>query len=148
MTWHQREIQLTRRAYGVHLVTQEVIDHLPELAHVATGLLHLHLLHTSAALGLNEAVEPEVRADIENFLDALAPEDSRRYTHSYEGPDDMPAHIKSLLVGPGLTLPIRYGTLALGTWQGIYLCEFRRRAGARRLVATIHGQSRMDAEKE
>lgn len=148
MAWYQREIQLTSRDYGVHVVTQEIVDHLPELTDVMTGLLHLHLLHTSAALGLNEAVEPEVRADIEHFLDELAPEDNRRYTHNYEGPDDMPAHIKSLLIGPSLTLPIRRGQLWLGTWQGIYLCEFRRRAAARRLVATIHGQSSVDAEKE
>src|SRR5690606_9533765 len=119
MAWIQREIQLAHRPYGIHLITQEIVDQLPELAQITAGLVHLHLLHTSAALGLNEAVEPEVRADIQSFLDRLAPEEAGRYTHSYEGPDDMPAHIKSLLIGPTLTLPIRRGHLALGTWQGI-----------------------------
>ena len=100
------------------------------------------LMHTSAALALNEGVEPEVRGDLARFLDQLAPEGPSLYAHNYEGPDDMPAHIKSVLVGAQLTLPVTAGAVNLGTWQGLYLCEFRARGGLRRLLGTLNGTSR------
>ena len=112
---------------------------LPDLAGVRAGLLHLHLLHTSAGLALNENASADVRADLETWLERAVPEDAA-WRHTLEGSDDMPAHVKSVLTGPSLTLPIADGGLALGTWQGIYLCEFRDRGGARRLIATISGE--------
>ena len=139
--WAQREITLEPRPRGIHLVTREVERGLPELAGIAIGLLHLHLLHTSAALALNENASPDVRADLASWFDRAVPEDAGLWRHTLEGPDDMPAHVKSVLAGPSLTLPIADGRLALGTWQGIYLCEFRDRGGPRTLVATIHGEA-------
>lgn len=139
--WIQKEIRLQPQSRGFHLITSEVTEQLPELSDVQTGLLNLLLLHTSAGLTLNECVEPEVRSDLNRFFDQLAPEGAGLYRHSYEGPDDMPAHIKSVLTGVSVTLPIQDGRLRLGTWQGLYLCEFRNRGGARRIVATIHGTS-------
>ena len=112
---------------------------MPELTGVRTGLLHLLLMHTSAALALNENASPQVRADLETWLDRAVREDAGYWTHTLEGSDDMPAHVKSVLTGPSLTLPVSGGALALGTWQGIYLCEFRDRGGARRLTATLQG---------
>jgi secondary thiamine-phosphate synthase enzyme len=137
--WLQRRIELEPRPRGVHLVTREVLAALPELARVRTGLLHLLLQHTSASLALNEDASPEVRRDLESWLDAAVPEQSRLWTHTLEGSDDMPAHVKAVLVGPSLTLPIAAGGLALGTWQGIYLCEHRNHGGPRTLVATASG---------
>lgn len=103
------------------------------------GLLHLHLLHTSAGLALNENASSDVRADLERWLDRAVPDGAGYFRHTLEGPDDMPAHVKSVLTGQSLTLPIRDGALAVGTWQGIYLCEFRNRGGRRRVLATLHG---------
>lgn len=142
LIWLQKEFVLPARPRGVHLVTSELIGAVPEIITVERGLIHLLLLHTSAALALNERVEPEVRHDLEVFLDGLAPDDSRLYQHSYEGPDDMPAHIKSVLVGPQLTIAVMNGALKLGTWQGLYLCEFRNHGGPRRVFATLNGLSR------
>ena len=141
MAWFQREVQLTPRPQGIHLLTHDLTEQLPELSGIGVGLAHCFLLHTSAALALNEGVEPEVRADLAAFLHALVPADAP-YRHSDEGPDDMPAHIKSVLVGHSLTVPISGGHLALGVWQGIYLCEFRRSAPGRRLLITLHGEVR------
>lgn len=140
--WVQKEITLPAYRRGVHLITDELVAAMPELERVGHGLIHAILLHTSAALALNERVEPEVRQDLERFLDKLAPDDSRLYHHSYEGPDDMPAHIKSVLVGSELTMPVINGTLRLGTWQGLYLCEFRNRGGPRRMFVTLNGMPR------
>jgi secondary thiamine-phosphate synthase enzyme len=139
--WHQREITLDARPRGFHLVTREVIAALPELGDVRAGLLHLHILHTSASLTLNENASPDVRRDFEAYFNEAVPEDARYWTHTSEGPDDMPAHIKASVLGPSLTLPVARGRLALGTWQGIYLCEHRNRGGARSLVATLHGDA-------
>jgi len=138
--WLQREIQLEARPRGFHLVTREIASALPELAELRVGLLHLHILHTSAALTLNENASPDVRRDFARWFDRAVPEDAPYWTHTLEGPDDMPAHVKASLLGPSLTLPIAQGRLALGTWQGIYLCEHRDRGGARRLVATAFGE--------
>jgi secondary thiamine-phosphate synthase enzyme len=139
--WAQHEITLDPRPRGFHLVTREVLGELPELADVAVGLLHLLICHTSASLALNENASPDVRRDFETWFNQTVPEDAGYWTHTLEGADDMPAHIKASLLGPSLTLPISRGRLALGTWQGIYLCEHRDRGGQRRLVATISGES-------
>lgn len=142
LIWLQKELVLPARPRGVHLVTSELVSAVPELITVTHGLMHLLLLHTSAALALNERVEPEVRRDLEDFLDGLAPDDRRLYQHSHEGPDDMPAHIKSVLIGPQLTIPVLDGALKLGTWQGLYLFEFRDQGGPRRVFVTLNGQTR------
>jgi secondary thiamine-phosphate synthase enzyme len=140
--WLQREITLRPPGRGFHLVTREVQDALPELPDVAIGLLHLFIQHTSASLTLNENASPDVRRDFESFFDAVVPEDAPYWTHTSEGPDDMPAHIKASLLGSALTLPVSDGRLALGTWQGVYLCEHRDRGGPRRLLATLWGELR------
>ncbi len=137
--WTQREIVLRPRERGFHLVTREVLDELPELRDVRVGLLHLLIRHTSASLTLNENASPDVRRDFETWFGDAVPEGYEGWTHTLEGPDDMPAHIKASLLGPSLTLPINGGRLMLGTWQGIYLCEHRDHGGARSLVATIQG---------
>lgn len=138
--WIQREITLDPRPRGFHLVTRELAQALPELAELETGLLHLLIQHTSASLALNENASPDVRRDFEAWANEFVPERARYWTHTTEGADDMPAHIKASLFGPSLTLPIAQGRLALGTWQGIYLCEHRDRGGARSIVATAWGE--------
>jgi secondary thiamine-phosphate synthase enzyme len=142
--WLQREITLEPRPRGFHLVTREVERALPELSELEVGLCHLFICHTSASLTINENASPDVRRDFATWFDAAVPEDFRRWTHTLEGPDDMPAHIKASLLGPSLSMPVARGRLALGTWQGIYLCEHRDRGGARSLVATLNGQSRRE----
>ncbi len=139
--WTQREITLDPRPRGFHLITGEVMRALPELESVAVGLLHLLIRHTSASLTLNENASPDVRRDFETWFSQAVPGRAPYWTHTLEGPDDMPAHIKSSLLGPSLTIPVSGGRLALGTWQGIYLCEHRDRGGERSLVATIWGES-------
>jgi secondary thiamine-phosphate synthase enzyme len=138
--WLQREIRLEARPRGFHLVTREVVSALPELAELRVGLLHLHILHTSASLTLNENASPDVRRDFASWFDRAVPEDAPYWTHTLEGPDDMPAHVKSSLLGASLMLSIARGRLALGTWQGIYLCEHRDAGDPRRLVATAWGE--------
>jgi secondary thiamine-phosphate synthase enzyme len=141
--WLQREITLRPRPRGFHLVTGEIEDAVPELRDVAVGLAHLFIRHTSASLTLNENASPDVRRDFESWFDAAVPEDASYWTHTVEGPDDMPAHIKASLLGPALSLPVSGGRLALGTWQGVYLCEHRDRGGPRSLLVTVLGdQSR------
>jgi secondary thiamine-phosphate synthase enzyme len=137
--WTQRELTLEPRPRGFHLITREVVEQVPELRDLRVGLLHVHILHTSASLTLNENASPDVRRDFETWVDHAVPEDFA-WTHTLEGSDDMPAHIKASLMGPSLTLPVSNGRLALGTWQGIYLCEHRDRGGARSLVATLWGE--------
>ena len=139
--WIQREIVLAPRERGCHLVTGEVLAALPELERLGVGLCHLLLQHTSASLTLNENASPEVRRDLRSWLDAAVPE-SFPWLHTLEGPDDMPAHVKATITGPALTLPVGAGRLALGTWQGIYLCEHRDRGGERTLLATLWGEPR------
>jgi secondary thiamine-phosphate synthase enzyme len=137
--WFSRDVRLAPRARGFHLVTAEVLDAVPEIADLRAGLLHVHIAHTSASLTLNENASPDVRRDFETWVNAAVPEDFA-WTHTLEGPDDMPAHIKAALMGPSLTLPVRDGHLALGTWQGVYLCEHRDRGGARTLTLTLTGE--------
>jgi len=138
--WIQREITLEPRPRGFHLVTREVAGALPELDDVSVGLLHLLIQHTSASLALNENASPDVRRDFETYFNQIVPEDAPYWTHTLEGSDDMPAHIKASLLGPSLALPVARGRLALGTWQGIYLCEHRDRGGSRSIVATLNGE--------
>jgi len=138
--WIQREIELDPLPRGFHLITREVVQALPELAELEVGLLHLLIEHTSASLALNENASPDVRRDFETWSDVAVPEDARYWTHTLEGADDMPAHIKAALFGPSLTLPVSSGRLRLGTWQGIYLCEHRDRGGPRSIVATAWGE--------
>ena len=137
--WLQRDISLTARPRGFHLVTDEVVDALPELRDLRVGLCHLLLQHTSASLTLNENASPDVRRDFRAWFDQAVPEDFG-WTHTLEGADDMPAHVKASLLGPSLSLPVRDGRLALGTWQGVYLCEHRDRGGSRSLLATLWGE--------
>ncbi len=139
MPWVQREITLRSRPRGVHLVTNEIVAALPELRELQVGLAHIFIRHTSASLTLNENASPDVRHDFESWFDAAVPEDFA-WTHTLEGRDDMPAHIKAALMGSSLSLPISRGRLALGTWQGIYLCEHRDHGGARSLLATLSGE--------
>jgi secondary thiamine-phosphate synthase enzyme len=138
--WVQREIRLEPRPRGFHLVTRDVLGELPELGSVDVGLLHLLIRHTSASLALNENASPDVRRDFESWFSQAVPERAPYWTHTFEGPDDMPSHVKAALLGPSLTLPISRGRLALGTWQGIYLCEHRDRGGSRSLTATMWGE--------
>jgi secondary thiamine-phosphate synthase enzyme len=141
--WLQREITLQPRPRGFHLVTGEVERALPELDELQVGICHVFIRHTSASLTLNENASPDVRRDFSRWFDEAVPE-RFDWEHSLEGPDDMPAHIKASLLGPSLSLPVSDGHLALGTWQGIYLCEHRDHGGARSLLATLSGQSRRE----
>jgi secondary thiamine-phosphate synthase enzyme len=138
--WLRSEIRLAARPRGFHLITREVLAGLAGLERIEVGLLHLLIVHTSASLALNENASPEVRRDFETWFNAAVPERATFWTHTLEGPDDMPAHVKAALLGPALTLPVSRGRLALGTWQGIYLCEHRDHGGARSLVATAWGK--------
>ncbi|MCK9606915.1 MAG: secondary thiamine-phosphate synthase enzyme YjbQ [Methylomonas sp.] len=138
--WIQKEIRLKPRSRGFHLVTDEVVGQLPELANINLGLLHVFIKHTSASLTLNENADPTVRADFESFFNRAVPEDQPYYRHRDEGSDDMPAHLKSSLLGCSLSLPINNGRLNVGIWQGIYLCEHRNHGGSRSLVLTLHGE--------
>lgn len=137
--WIQRELTLRPQPRGFHLVTGEIAGALPELHELDAGLCHLFIRHTSASLALNENASPEVRRDFRAWFDAAVPEEFS-WTHTLEGADDMPAHVKAALTGSSLTLPVSGGRLALGPWQGIYLCEHRDRGGARSLLATLHGE--------
>ena len=138
--WIQREVTLRPRPRGFHLVTDEIESALPELRSLQVGLAHLFIRHTSASLTLNENASPDVRRDFEAYFNEAVPEDEPYWTHTMEGPDDMPAHIKASLLGPSLTLPVSRGRFALGTWQGVYLCEHRDRGGARSVVVTLVGE--------
>jgi secondary thiamine-phosphate synthase enzyme len=140
MPWLQRQIALSARSRGCHLITREVVAALPELQNFKIGLLQAFIQHTSASLTLNENADGDVRRDLEMSLNQLVPEDLP-YVHTLEGPDDMPAHVKAALLGSSVTIPISGGKLALGTWQGIYLCEHRNHGGSRRLVLTVWGET-------
>lgn len=140
MIWRQQRLSLRPRPRGFHLVTDEVVSAIDALDGVAVGMLSLMILHTSASLALSENASPDVRRDFETWFNAAVPESFAGWTHTLEGPDDMPAHIKAALLGPTLTLPLSDGRPVLGTWQGIYLCEHRDHGGSRALVATVWGQ--------
>jgi secondary thiamine-phosphate synthase enzyme len=138
--WLHREIRVGPLTRGFHLITHAVVEALPELAGVRTGLLHVFIRHTSASLAINENADPDVAADLESALNDVAPEDFP-YTHTVEGPDDMPAHVKSVLIGSSVSIPVHQGKLCLGTWQGIFLAEHRDHATPRNLVLTLQGES-------
>jgi len=138
--WLQKPIRLQATSRGFHLVSDEILEALPEISTIKVGLLHLFLQHTSASLSINENADSSVRRDMEAHFNQLAPEDAPYFEHTYEGSDDMPAHIKSALLGCEVSLPVAQGRLQLGTWQGIYLGEHRNSASARTLIATLAGE--------
>lgn len=138
--WFQQTLTLKSRPRGFHLITDEIVSQLPALSQVQTGLLHLLLQHTSASLTLNENCDPSVHRDMERYFQTAVP-DNGHYEHDDEGPDDMPAHIKSSTLGVSLILPVKQGRLLLGTWQGIWLGEHRNHGGSRRIVATLQGET-------
>ena len=140
MKWYQKEIKLAPLPRGFHLVTNEVISQIPEMANIKIGMAHLLLKHTSASLTLNENFDPDVREDMENFFNRTVKENEQFYMHTSEGADDMPAHIKSSMLGTSLSIPITNGKFNLGTWQGIYLCEHRNHGGSRKLLITLQGE--------
>jgi secondary thiamine-phosphate synthase enzyme len=140
MTWLQKSIKLRAKPRGFHLVSDEILEALPELSTINVGILHLFLQHTSASLSINENADSSVRRDMESHFNQLAPEGAPYFEHTFEGSDDMPAHIKSGLLGCEISLPIGQGRLQLGTWQGVYLGEHRNSASARTLIATLQGE--------
>ena len=140
MNWFQKTIQLSARPRGFHLVTSEIVREVPEIERLRVGIAHLFIQHTSASLSINENADPSVRSDMEAHFNEMVPENAPYYRHTMEGPDDMPAHIKASLLGSGLTVPISHGRLALGVWQGLYLCEHRDHGGQRRIVVTLWGE--------
>ena len=140
MTSIQKEISVSPKSRGFHLITDEIINNLPEISDINAGIVHIFIKHTSASLTLNENFDPDVRTDLEAHFNRIVPENSSSYLHSAEGTDDMPAHIKSAIIGSSLMIPITNGKLNLGTWQGIYLCEHRNRGGNRNIVITISGE--------
>jgi len=137
--WHQKEIRLKPRNRGFHLITDEVLSHIPELGSINVGLLNIFMKHTSASLTINENADPDVRKDFESYFNHAVPEDEPYYAHMDEGSDDMPAHLKSSILGSSINIPISKGHLNVGIWQGIYLCEHRNHGGSRTLVVTING---------
>lgn len=139
--WIQRELTLDARPRGFHLVTREVEQAVPELAEIAVGIVIVFIQHTSASLTLNENASPAVRRDFEAWANEAVPESAAYWAHALEGSDDMPAHVKASLFGPSLTIPVRDGELALGTWQGIYLCEHRNHGGPRKVTVTAFGDA-------
>lgn len=140
MNCFQKEILLSQRARGFHLITDEIVRQVPEIGEFEIGLAHIFIKHTSASLALNESYDPEVRVDMESHFNRMVPENAPYFVHTYEGPDDMPAHIKAALLGSSVSIPISGGQFNLGTWQGIYLCEHRNRGRQRRLVVTLSGR--------
>jgi secondary thiamine-phosphate synthase enzyme len=140
MKIYQQTLQLTQRKRGFHIITPEVVNALPQISEIKTGICQVFIQHTSASLSINENADPTVRKDFEMYFNKAVPEDDPDYLHDYEGSDDMPAHLKASMLGSSVTIPIHNGRLALGTWQGVYLCEHRNRGGERRLVVTAWGE--------
>lgn len=138
--WIQREIHLKPKARGFHLITEELLGELPELRNFRIGMMNVFVMHTSASLTINENADPTVRQDFESYFNHAVPEDQPWYRHHDEGPDDLPAHLKSSLLGNSLNIPIADGQPRLGSWQGIYLCEHRNHGGNRSIVVTIQGE--------
>jgi secondary thiamine-phosphate synthase enzyme len=141
IVWIQKQVSLRARPRGFHIVTSEITDAVPELADVAVGIATVFMQHTSASLALNENASPDVRRDFATWFDDAVPDGWPEFAHTLEGPDDMPAHIKSSLLGASLTIPVSRGRLALGTWQGIYLCEHRDHGGPRSVIVTAFGEA-------
>ena len=140
MPWYQKSFRLPAFRRGFHLITDQIEANTPELKELNIGLAHIFIHHTSAGLTLNENADPTVRVDFESHFNQLAPENAPYYRHNYEGPDDMPAHIKASLLGSSVTIPITRGRLNLGTWQGVYLCEHRNHASGRHITVTLYGE--------
>jgi secondary thiamine-phosphate synthase enzyme len=140
MEFFQKELQLRSYQRGFHLITETILEAIPEMGHIKTGMLHVFIKHTSASLTINENADPTVRLDFESHMNKMVPENAPYYVHNYEGPDDMPAHIKASLMGASVQVPITNGRLNMGIWQGIYLCEHRNHASGRKLVITAYGQ--------
>lgn len=138
--WFQQQITLSAKSRGFHIITNEILDEIPEINQIRKGLAHIFIQHTSASLTINENADPSVRRDFATHFKRMVPEDTSLYEHTLEGPDDMTSHIKSSLLGSSLSIPISGGKLNLGTWQGVYLCEHRNRGGRRKLVVTLHGE--------
>jgi len=136
----QKHITLPAKPRGFHLITDEIISHLPELSDISTGIAHVFIQHTSAGLTINENADPSVRRDFETHFNRMVPEDSSMFEHTLEGSDDMTSHIKSSILGHSVSVPVTNGKFNLGTWQGIYLCEHRNRGGKRHLVVTVIGE--------
>ena len=147
MEWIQKEFSIKAKSRGFHLITREVLEQLTELREIETGILNLFIQHTSASLTINENADPDVRGDMERHFNHSVPENAPYYEHTLEGADDMPAHIKASILGSSLSIPVGQGSLRLGTWQGIYLCEHRNHGGARRLVATLYGERKPGASR-
>lgn len=139
--WFQKHVYLQPKSEGFHLITDEILDQLPELNSVSFGVAHMFIRHTSASLSINENADPTVRQDLKAHLDKMVPDNAPYYKHTYEGPDDMPAHIKTSLLGNSISIPIEKSRLALGTWQGIYLGEHRKHGGTREIIVTINGEA-------
>ena len=139
--WIQKEILLSAKSRGFHLVTDEILENIPEIKTIKKGILHIFIKHTSASLTINENADSSVRTDFESHFNHLVPENQPYYIHTMEGPDDMPAHLKSSLLGSSVNIPITGGKLNLGTWQGIYLCEHRDQGNSRKLIITIYGDN-------
>jgi len=140
LSWIQKEIHLSRKSRGFHLVTNEILSQLPELADFTVGIAHIFICHTSASLTLNENVDPDVRVDFESHFNKYVPENAPYYVHRLEGPDDMPAHIKASLMGSSVSVPVKDGQFNVGIWQGVYLCEHRNRGESRKIIVTINGE--------
>lgn len=140
--WIQKQIKISSKKRGFHLITPEIRQGLTEIGAIKCGLLHLFIQHTSASLAINENADPDVRMDMEAYFSKTVPENEPYYKHKLEGSDDMPAHLKNIMIGCQLTVPVGSGRLLLGTWQGIYLCEHRDNAGARNIIATMTGELR------
>ena len=138
--WIQKEISLNPKQRGFHLIADEMLKHLPEVQEIEVGTMQVFIKHTSASLTINEDADPSVRDDFESHFNQMVPENAPYYQHTFEGPDDMPAHLKSSILGSSVNIPLTNGKLNLGTWQGIYLCEHRNRGGSRKLVVTIQGK--------
>ena len=140
--WIQKNITIEKKQKGFHLITNQLVNQIPEINNIYIGLLHVFILHTSASITLNENMDSSVRDDFKSFFNRLVPENQNYFTHTYEGSDDMPAHLKSSILGSSIIIPISNGSLKLGTWQGIYLCEHRKNTSARNIVLTIHGEKK------
>ena len=140
MLWHQKEINISTKPRGFHLITHEVLSNFPEMNQINKGILHVFIKHTSASISINENADSTVRSDFEAHFNEMVPENATYYRHTMEGPDDMPAHLKSSILGSSIHIPITNGTLNLGTWQGIYLCEHRNSSGPRTIVLTAWGE--------
>ena len=138
--WQQKEISISQLSRGFHIITDQVIRQIPEIINISKGLLHIFIKHTSASLTINEGADPTVRDDFETYFNKNVPDNGSNYLHKSEGPDDMPAHLKSSILGSSISIPILDGKLNLGTWQSIYLCEHRNYGGNRKLVLSIQGE--------